>query len=136
MPECFIETKGVPERKLSLIDEFFLTMVRLRVGLLLEDLAVRFAVSVSSVLIIITSWVNFMYIDLKELCELPSKEVLTSNSLPCRVLMMYALMLTVQKSLFKTPQNLMQENRYIQTISTTILLNFSLGLVLKWVLLM
>jgi hypothetical protein len=45
MPQIFSERKRGPERKLSLIEEFFLTMVRLNVGLLVEDLAVRFSIS-------------------------------------------------------------------------------------------
>ena len=68
-----------PERKLPLIEEFFLTMVRLKVGLLVEDLAVRFSISVGSVSSIFNSWVNLMYVDLKELCELPSRSVVTEN---------------------------------------------------------
>ena len=46
MPYIFSEKKRGPERKLSLIEQFFLTMVRLKVGLLVEDLAVRFSISV------------------------------------------------------------------------------------------
>jgi hypothetical protein len=46
MPYIFSEKKRGPERNLSLIEQFFLTMVRLKVGLLVEDLAVRFSISV------------------------------------------------------------------------------------------
>ena len=67
MPQIFSEKKRGPERKLPLIEEFFLTMVRLKVGLLVEDLAVRFSISVGSVSSIFNSWVNLMYVDLKEL---------------------------------------------------------------------
>ncbi|CAG2235089.1 unnamed protein product [Mytilus edulis] len=74
----FLIGKGSRE-KLSLIDEFFLTMVRLKVGLLVEDLAIRFSISVGLVSQIFSSWINLMYVDLKELCELPSKEVLNEN---------------------------------------------------------
>jgi hypothetical protein len=54
-------------------------MVRLKVGLLVEDLAVRFSISVGSVSSIFNSWVNLMYVDLKELCEPPSRSVVTEN---------------------------------------------------------
>ena len=40
--------KPGPERKLTLLNEFFLTLVRLKVGLLTEDLAHRFNISTSS----------------------------------------------------------------------------------------
>ena len=43
MPHIFTEKKRGPERKLALIEKFFLTMVRLKVVLLVEDLAVRFS---------------------------------------------------------------------------------------------
>ena len=49
MSQLFSEKKRGLERKLSLIEEFFLTMVHSRVGLLVEDLAVGFSISVGSV---------------------------------------------------------------------------------------
>ncbi|XP_070564452.1 uncharacterized protein [Ptychodera flava] len=41
--------KPGPERKLSLLEEFFLTIVRLKVGLLTEDIARRFNISLDDV---------------------------------------------------------------------------------------
>jgi hypothetical protein len=52
IPQIFSEKKRGPERKLPLIEEFFLTMVRLKVGLLVEDLAVRF---------FDFCWIGFLY---------------------------------------------------------------------------
>ena len=60
MPHIFTEKKRGPERKLALIEKFFLTMVRLKIVLLVEDLAVRFSISVGSVSSIFNSWVNLM----------------------------------------------------------------------------
>ena len=60
MPHIFTEKKRGPERKLALIEKFFLTMVRLKVVLLVEDLAVRFSISVGSVSSIFNSWVNLI----------------------------------------------------------------------------
>lgn len=76
--DSFYNKRG-PERKLTLLDEFFLTMVRLKVGLLVEDLAKRFSVSVGTVSSIVTSWVNLMYIDLKLICELPPRDITSEN---------------------------------------------------------
>ncbi|XP_069122148.1 uncharacterized protein [Argopecten irradians] len=76
--KSYINKPG-PDRKLSLKEEFFLTMIRLKVGLLTEDLAKRFNVSTGSISSIFTSWVNLMYTDLKLLCELPSGEILEQN---------------------------------------------------------
>ena len=58
--------KGRP-RSLSPMDEFFLTLVRLRLGLLEDDIAYRFGVSQSTVSRIFTSWINFMYLQLKQI---------------------------------------------------------------------
>jgi hypothetical protein len=60
MPHIFTEKKRGPERKLALIEKKILTMVRLKVVLLVEDLAVRFSISVGSVSSIFNSWVNLM----------------------------------------------------------------------------
>lgn len=49
-------------------------MIRLKVGLLVADLASRFNVSVGTVSSIVISWVNLMYVDLKALCELPLRD--------------------------------------------------------------
>lgn len=47
-------------------------MVRLRVGLTLTDIALRFTLSESSVSKIFTTWINFLYFRLKALCQMPS----------------------------------------------------------------
>ena len=67
--------KSGPERKLTLLNEFFLTLVRLKVGLLTEDLAHRYNISTSSVSSFVTSWVTLMFTDLKLICSLPSNNV-------------------------------------------------------------
>ena len=56
-----------------------MTMIRLKVGLLTEDIAQRFSVSVGTVSYIVTSWVNLMYTDLKLFCELPPRDVTSDN---------------------------------------------------------
>lgn len=45
---------------------------RLRVGLTLTDLALRFSLSESSVSKIFTTWVNLLHFSLKDLCQTPS----------------------------------------------------------------
>lgn len=64
------------ERKLSLDEEFLLVMVRLKVGLMVFDLAKRFGVSTGTVSSICTTWVNLMYVELREWFELPDPHVL------------------------------------------------------------
>ena len=58
--------KGRP-RSLSPMDEVFLTLVRLRLGLLEDNIAYHFGVSQSTVSRIFTSWINFMYLQLKQI---------------------------------------------------------------------
>ena len=67
-----INRKG-PTRKLSLEQEFLLTMMRLRLGLLHEDLAWRFCVSSSRVTQIIETWIKLLSKELSCLIIWPSK---------------------------------------------------------------
>ena len=53
------------DRKLDPMNELFLTLIRLRLGLLTKDLAHRFRISVGSVSTIITTWIQFMYLQFK-----------------------------------------------------------------------
>ncbi len=66
--------KGRPH-VLSPLEEFFLTLVRLRLGLMEQDLADRFGVSQSTVSRITNTWINFLYLQFKEIDLWPSKDV-------------------------------------------------------------
>ena len=57
--------------KLPLIEQFFLTLVRLRLGLFELDLANRFGISQSTVSRIITTWINLMYHSFKAIERFP-----------------------------------------------------------------
>ena len=73
------------KRKHSPMDELFITLVRLRVGLLNLDLAYRCGVSVSSVSKIVTTWVQFLYIQFGRLRPhmFPSRDILKLSMPPC-----------------------------------------------------
>lgn len=71
-------TKGKPH-KLSPLNEFFLMLCRLRVGLCEQDLAYRFGISQTSVSRIVTTWVNFCYCKFKELQIWPSRTIVDAN---------------------------------------------------------
>ncbi|KAL9982931.1 hypothetical protein ACROYT_G005046 [Oculina patagonica] len=60
--------------KLTPEEDLFMVLVRLRVGLTVTDLALRFGISESSVSKIFTSWINLLYFHLKDLCEMPESE--------------------------------------------------------------
>ena len=69
-------TKPGPKRKLKLIDEFFLVLVRLRVVLFVEDLSDRFNISSGLVSKIFTTWINFLSIELPLLFPFPSQSLI------------------------------------------------------------
>ena len=54
-------------RSLPPLEEFFLVLVRLRLGLFERDLAEHFGVSTSTVSRIFITWINFLYIRFKEI---------------------------------------------------------------------
>ena len=70
--------KNCQPRSLPPLEEFFLVLVRLRLGLMEQDLADRFGVSQSTVSRITNTWINFMYLQLKQICMWPSKEIIKS----------------------------------------------------------
>ena len=70
-------------RLLTPLDEFFLVLVRLRLGLFERDLADRFGVSVSTVSRICITWINFLYLKLKEIPMWPKKELVVSCMPTC-----------------------------------------------------
>ena len=67
------------QRSLSPLEKFFLTMVRLRLGLLEQDIAYRFGISQSTVSQIFTTWINFMYLQSKRIPLWPPKEYVRSH---------------------------------------------------------
>ena len=57
--------------KLPLIEQYFLTLVRLCLGLFELDLANRFGISQSTVSRIITTWINLLYHSFKAIEQFP-----------------------------------------------------------------
>lgn len=74
-----IEKKRLRPRALPPIEELFMTLIRLRLGLLEQDLAYRFNMSQSTVSRIVCTWINFQYLKLKELPLWPPREIIRSN---------------------------------------------------------
>ena len=71
-------TKGKPH-KLTPLNEFFLMLVRLRLGLYEQDIAYRFQVSQTTVSRICSTWINFCYCKFKELSIWPSRTIVDCN---------------------------------------------------------
>ena len=72
-----------PPRKLPPLEEFFLTLCRLRLGLLEEDLADRYSVHPSTISRIFITWVNFMYHKFKEIPLWPSRALIQQHMPDC-----------------------------------------------------
>ena len=64
---------------LPLIDQFFMFLTRIRLGLFEEDLAVRFCVSKSTVTRVILTWTNYLYFMLGRLALWPDKKKTKEN---------------------------------------------------------
>ena len=60
-------------------NEFFLLLVRLRLGLFEQDLAYHFHVSQSTVSRIIITWSNFLYPQFKQIPVWPLRSLISSN---------------------------------------------------------
>ena len=75
--ETDVSRSGRPHILLP-IEEFFLVLVHLRLGLMEQDIAYRFNISQSTMSRIIITWINFMYLQFKELPLWPKKEIVTS----------------------------------------------------------
>ena len=75
--------KPGPSRALSVENEFFMVLCRLKVGLLEDDLAVRFGICQSVVSQVINTWIRFMFFRFKELDVFPSKEIVKLHMPEC-----------------------------------------------------
>ena len=75
--------KTGPKPKLTPQDQFFMVMVRLRLGLKVEDLADRFYVSPATVSRIFIFWINLMYVKFKELPMWMSRSKVDKYMPPC-----------------------------------------------------
>ena len=66
-------------RSMQHIDEMFLFLVRLKLGLFEQDLAHRFQIHMSSVSRKVTTWANYLYFILGGQCIWPSKNEIQNN---------------------------------------------------------
>ena len=65
-------------RTLPLMEQFFMTLLRLQLGLMEQDLAHRFGVSQSTASRVTTTWINLLYLKLKEILIWMKKECVHS----------------------------------------------------------
>ena len=76
-PNLFL--KPGPSRKLKLVLELLLVMMRLRLGLLVHDLACLFQITDSLVSSIFITWIKLMTLELSHLIVWPAKHVIKEN---------------------------------------------------------
>ena len=60
------------KRKLDPLNQFFLTLVKLKLNLKHTDLGVRFGLSASQTSRYLTTWISFLYNHLKEINWMPA----------------------------------------------------------------
>ena len=59
-------------RALSMEEEFFVTLIRLRLGLPSKDLARRFGIAESTLSVVFNTWVSLLSTELEQICCMPS----------------------------------------------------------------
>lgn len=82
MTYCYAtgERDGRPQvRNMQVIDELFLFLVRLRLGLFEQDLAHRFRVHISTVSRKVATWCNYLYFMLGSQVIWPSREDINTH---------------------------------------------------------
>ena len=82
------EARYGPSRSLTLEQEFLLVLMRLRMGLLVEDLAFRFKITCSQVSCIFTTWIKLLSRELGISIVWPSKTQV-KKTMPCCFRKMY-----------------------------------------------
>lgn len=75
----YTTNQGGRPRSLSVINEFFMVLMRLRLGLLIEDLAFRFCLSKSQCSDIVNRWIDYLSVQLAVLVQWPSMEIIKAN---------------------------------------------------------
>ena len=84
----FLSPYVKPVAPLTLEDEFLLVLVRLRLGSLLDDLAMRFGISITSATRCFGKWLELMFFRLQFLIKWPSRDILERN-MPVAFKMLY-----------------------------------------------
>ena len=65
---------------LCLEDQFFLTLVKLRLNLLMEDIAYRFGISLSTASYTFSKWIDILFTRLQFLISWPQKDIFLQNT--------------------------------------------------------
>ena len=124
----YVVSRGRP-RNLAEIDELFLTMNRLRLGLLEKDLADRFNIDQTEVSKIFSTWVDRMHDCLGQLSFLTDRETMKKFLPNClsQSMKMFILLLTALNSLLRSPHKLFSRAQHGRSIKAIILVKLYLA---------
>ena len=75
----FSESESGAKKRLTIKEEMLMTLIRLRRGFDVEVISDLFGIHASKVSRIFTTWINFLYLELKFLISWPSKEQIKAN---------------------------------------------------------
>ena len=119
-------------RKLTTEEELLSVLMRLRLGLLAEDVARRFEVSPSTYSRIFFTWIKLLAIELKKMFPWPSKELIAKNT-PAAFKKYPNTRIIIDCTEFyvQRPSSLQGQALTFHTTSITTLSSFSLALVLE-----
>ncbi len=105
-------TRRRKNKALTPVNQFFLTLVKLRLNLRVIDLAIRFGISKSLVSKYFITWICFLYQHLKEIDWTPSVEQV-SATLPCAFMDKYPLTYSIidaSELFIQTPSDLLMQS--------------------------
>ncbi|XP_055958788.1 uncharacterized protein LOC126830983 [Patella vulgata] len=106
-------SKPGKKRALTLQDEFFITLVRLKLGLPSKDFSKRFGISESSFSSIFRTWTTLLSIELTNLCELPSIESVVQTKASCfKDFNNIAIIIDCTELFSETPSSLTAHKQY------------------------
>ncbi len=100
------------KKKLDPLNQFFLTLVKLRLNLRVKDLACRFGISVGLVSRYVTTWICFLYQHLKEIEWMPSVQQVKAT-LPAAFKLEYPTTYTIidaSELFLETPSDLQMQS--------------------------
>ena len=98
--------------KLDAFNQFFLTLIKLKLNLNIQDLAFRFQISTSTVSHYFIMWISFLYQELKEIEWFPTKEQV-SGTLPYAFRAKYpttVVIIDASEVFIETPSDLMLQS--------------------------
>ena len=122
-------TKYARQHKLTVEDEFLLFMMRLKLGLNVVDLSIRFGISEGTVSNIVVTWLNFLYVHLGHLKLWPHRNVIIDN-MPTEFKKKYPtniIIIDCTEIKIQTPSSLLKQSQSYSNYKSTNTLKSLIG---------